>query len=499
MGDSSDFGSAELPSAKLEKNVCYIKNIFKGDDTIDYRCIKNNSGKGTDFCLIYADGMVNNKLVNDDIVCPLMKCRLPEDSGGLMETLLQNVIFSDSIQRTAKIDGIIQAVEYGDTVLLAEGCSDSLILNTKGYSTRSIEEPESERVLRGPREGFNESLLVNLSMLRRKLHTSDLKMQYRVFGRKTKTKACVCYLGSVADKNVVDEMGRRLDRIDIDGTLDTEYLAELICDGRHMMLDTVGSTERPDVVAGKLLEGRIAILLDGTPQAITLPYLFVESFQSDEDYYLNYVFASIGRFLRILSFIISTTLPGVYIALVTLHPEILPTPLFVSIIQSRQGVPFPTTLEMMIMLIVFELLRESGTRMPGVIGQMLGVVGAIVIGNAAVEAKIVSAPIIIIMALAGITGMMNPKIKGFTILTRTVIIILSATFGMYGLLFGNVALLIYLYNVTSFGVPVMQSVHIEKFQEIKDIAFRAPWNKMIKRPSKLTKNTTRQKQGGAGK
>ena len=499
MENHDGFGGAKLPSEQLESNLKYISNLFAGDDTLQQRRVANTGKQGLEFCLIYADGMINNKLMNDDIVRPLMEYRFPENCGDLVGLLQTNVVCSNSVERTAEVEKIVQAIVYGDTVLLTDGCPDVLLLNTKGWTTRSIAEPESERVLRGPREGFNESLLVNISLLRRRLRTPDLKLNLLTFGRRTRTKACLCYLGSLVDKNVLEDLKKRLAAIDIDGMLDTQYISELIRDKPYAGIDTVGSTERPDVAVAKMLEGRIALILDGTPQVITVPYLLIESFQSDEDYYLSYVFASIGRVLRLCALYISITLPSVYVSAVAYHPEILPAPLLVSISQSRQGVPFPTLLEMLLMLIVFELLRESGGRMPGTMGQTLSIVGALVIGSAAVQAKIVSAPIIIIVATTGITGLMNQKIKGFTIAARFLMLMASSLLGLYGFLFANMAILALLYQTDSFGVPIMTRSRMMKLQDSKDTFIRAPWWLMLKRPKELTGNATRQKRSGAAK
>ena len=364
---------------------------------------------------------------------------------------------------------------------------------------RSIAEPESERVIHGPREGFNESILVNLTMLRRKLRTPDLKIHFLTFGRRTQTKACVCYLDSIVNRNVLNDLQKRLDKIDIDGTLDTEYITELIRDKPMSAAKTVGTTERPDVVAGKLLEGRIALFLDGTPQVLTVPYLFIENFQSDEDYYVNFYYASIGRILRIISFIVATGMPALYVAVTTFDPEILPTTLLISVSQARDGVPFPTVLEIVMMLVVFEMLNETGSRIPGLMGQTLSIVGALVIGQAAVTAKIVSAPIIIIVGIAGITGLMVPRIRGFEILVQFIMLGMVSSLGLYGFLFGYIGLLIHLYNLDSFGIPIMANNDLRNLQEYKDTYIRAPWWKMIKRPKKLSSDITRQDQDGAKK
>ena len=492
------FGSAKLPSDDLETNLRYLKeSVFPGDDAMQYRVLANRADPARRFCLVYSDGMINNRIINDDIVRPLVEHVFPEKTDDPAEYLMERVVLPDGAEKTAEMERIVQAAVYGDTVLLASGCGEALLLSTKSFPTRAVSEPESERVLRGPREGFNESLMVNLSLIRRKLRTPDLRMRFLTFGRRTRTKACLCYLDSLVNRTALREMERRLAQIDIDGVLDTQYLAELIRDCRWACIDTLGSTERPDVVAGKLLEGRVALLLDGSPQAVTAPFLFLESFQSDEDYYLSFWFASIGRVLRLISFLISATLPAVYVALVAFHPEILPTPLLMSITQARQGVPFPTVLEMIFMLLVFEALRESGARMPGIMGQALSIVGALVIGQAAVQAKIVSAPIIIVVALAGITGLMNPKIKGFTILIRFSMLALTTVLGLYGFLYGCLGLLTLLFHVESFGMPILTNQPLNRPQRWKDRVVRAPWWTMIRRPAGLSQDDVRQKEGGA--
>ena len=492
MNSRDNFGGAKLPSDKLEANVKYIRDIFASDDTLQFRYLSGTPNSELQFCLIFADGMINNKLMNDDIIFPLMNYEFPNNTDDLMELILRHVIHSNSAEKTTDMEKIVQAIVYGDTVLFADRCIYSLILNTKGWSTRSIAEPESERVLRGPREGCNESLLVNISMLRRKLRTPDLKLRYATFGRRSHTKVSLCYLDSIVNRNALTELEKRLGQIDIDGMLDSNYIAELVKETPLSPLETVGSSERPDVIAANLLEGRIALFVDGTPVVLTVPHLFIEFFQSDEDYYLNYVFATIGRILRILAFFISISLPAIYISMVTYHQEMLPTPLLLSISSARQNVPFPTSLEMLLMLIVFEMLRESGARMPGIMGQALSIVGALVIGQAAVEAKIISAPIIIIIALTGICGLMIPRLKGFVILQRFFLMGFSCIMGLYGYLLGMLAMLALLYGTYSFGVPIMPNVYAGKPQDYKDIFCRIAWPKMVTRPSELTKDLTRQ-------
>lgn len=483
-------------SKDLEYNIRQIQNIFKNEQTLIIRRIETPRENKLRFALIYCDGMVNNKLMNEDVIRPLLEFEPDANQKNLVDVIATQVTLSDSVEKTQEVHKMIQAIVYGDSVLFTDGYADSLILNTKGWTARSISEPENEKVLRGPREGFCEALMTNLSLLRRRLRTPDLKMEYQTFGTRSQTKGCICYLDGVVNQEVLAELKKRLTDFSIDGTLDVNYITEFIKDAPYSPVKTVGSTEKPDVVAAKLLEGRVALFLDGTPVVLTVPQLFIEHFQSDEDYYINYYFSSIGRLIRLLSFFISTSIPAIYVALTTFHQEMLPTPLVISITMARSGVPFPTVVEAVLMLVVFEMLRESGARMPGMMGQALSIVGALVIGQAAVQAKIVSAPMIIIVALTGIAGLMVPRIKGTSILLRFGLLVLASTLGLYGYMFGMLGFLVHLYSITSFGIPIMNSAYSNDAQDKKDFSIRAPWFKMKKRPKFLSQNRTRESSGG---
>lgn len=476
---------------QMEKNIKLIKSIFENDQTLLVRHIENRFSPSIQCAIIYTDGMVNNKLLNEDVIKPLLECRIRGTEQEAIDVIAKQIITCDSAEKTSDMDKILQGIVYGDSVLLLEGCDQALILNTKGWTSRAINEPESERVIRGPREGFNEALMTNLSLLRRRIRTPDLKMEFQVFGTTTQTKACLCYVDGIVNKDVLAELKKRLKSISIDGVLDTNYISELIKDAPYSPVKTIGSTEKPDIVAARLLEGRVALLLDGSPVALTLPYLFIENFQSDEDYYINFYFSSLNRIIRLIAFFLGTSLPGIYVALVTFHQEILPTPLLMSISMARQSVPLPTALEAALMLLVFEMLRESGSRMPGSMGQALSIVGALVIGQASVEAKLVSAPMVIIVGLTGISGLMTPRIKGADILLRFSFLICCSILGLYGYVFGVFAFLIHLYSTNSFGVPIMNSATENSQQDKKDIAIRSPWWVMRKRPKFLSPNRVR--------
>lgn len=487
-------------SKSLENNIETIKEIFNNDDTLVIRQFENQYDNKLKCCIFFADGMVNTEIINENIISPIVSSSLIKSGNKAIHILQYQIIIANQISKTDSLVKLVEAIINGDTVLFVDNSPEALIINTKGWKTRAIEEPPSEKILKGPREGFTESVIVNLSMIRRRIASNNLRFKFVILGKETRTKACICYIEGIVNEKILDELYKRLQSFDIDGALGSNYLQEFIKDEPLSPFKTIGNTERPDVVSARLLEGRIAIILDGTPAAITLPYLFIEYFQSSEDYYLNFYFGSIGRLLRILGFIITTSVPAIYLALVTFHQELIPTPLVLSISAARQGVPFPTVVELIGLLTVFEILREAGTRMPTYIGQALSIVGALVLGQAAVQARFVSAPIVIIVALAGITGLMIPTLTGISIIARTTLLLLSSALGLYGYVFGMLGIGIHLFSMRSFGVPYMANVTSLKLQDLKDTFIRAPWWYMEYRPKLIaSKNPRRKASGGNNK
>lgn len=481
----------DLLTDSMEDNLEIMKKLFSENDTFVVRTIQNNHNKRLKFYLLYLDGLINSLLVNESVIRPLMLSDVIEPGKAQINSIMDQVVMVNQVEKTNELKEIISAITYGDSILLVEGASSALILNTKNFQTRSIEEPDGEKILSGPKEGFTEALMTNLGLVRRKLRTNDLKMKFLTLGQRSSTKTCVCYLDSLVNPKILKELMSRLNKINIDGVLDTNYINELIRDSVWTPFRTTGYTERPDVVVGKLLEGRIAIFLDGSPAVLTVPYLFIENFQSSEDYYLNFYYTSFARILRIVGFLLTITIPGFYIAIAAFHQEMLPTPLLISIAIERQSVPFPAAVEAFAMLIVFDILKETGVRMPSNVGQALSIVGALVIGQAAVEAKLVAAPMIIVVAMTGITSLLIPRMNAPTIYMRYSILILSSAFGLYGLTLGLSAWLIHMLNLRTLGVPQLISMKSVKYQEVKDTLIRAPWIQMKTRPDILTKDKTR--------
>jgi spore germination protein KA len=487
--------SEEL-SVSLDQNIAVIKALFTDVDILRVKIVQNSQCKELRFGIVFCDGVVDSTIINDNILRPLMISNAAVPGASLLDTLQNQVVQIAEAEQTADFIQIIETISYGDTVLFVDGIAKALILNTKGFLTRASGEPDNEKILSGPREGFTESIMQNISFIRRRLRTNELKMRFLSLGRQSQTSICVCYMNDIASKESVDEVFRRLGKIDIDAVLDSNYITELIRDQKWALFRASGYTERPDVIVGKMLEGRIAILVDGSPVVITVPYLFIENFQSTEDYYLSFYYTSFSRMLRFLGFYLTVGIPGLYIAVLAYHREILPTPLLISIVTERQSVPLPAVLEVFIMLIVFDILRETGVRMPSNVGQALSIVGALVIGQAAVDAKLVASATIIVVATSGITNLLVPKLNAPIIYLRLFVLLLSSVFGFFGFVLSTSCMMIHMLNLTSLGIPQISLGGVFKYQGMKDLLFRAPWWQMRYRSKQMTQNMVRMNNKG---
>lgn len=479
----------------LYNNISLFKNIFKNDEMLIVREFQNKRLKAAECCIIYIDGMVNREIVNENIIQPVLRSDLSEDieSNNLLEELKKKVIVSNNVNMETEVNKIVNSVIYGDTLFLLQGYDKALVISSQGWESRQISEPNSARAVRGPREGFTESIMVNLSMVRRKIKNPDLKFKFKEIGERTNTKTCICYIEDLASEDILNELMKRLNNIKIDGIIDSGYIQELIRDAPYTPFETVGSSERPDVIAAKLLEGRIALFVDGSPFVLTVPYVVVENFQANEDYYNNYIFSTMNRLIRGINAVTSVAIPGIFLSLVTYHQEMLPTPMLLSISASRENVPIPTAVSLFVMLFIFDILREVGVRMPAPICQAVNIVGTLVLGQAAVEANLVSAPVIIITALTGITTLINMNFIGATIIWRNSLLIGASFLGIYGFLMVFIVLYMNLMSVRSFGVPYMMNVTRAKDHDGQDAWIRAPWWTMTLRPKIIAaKNLVRE-------
>ncbi len=480
-GKISDYKNFNL-SGNLKKDISLFKDIFKKDVILRIKEITACGENSIDCALVYMDGMTDSEQINEAIIRPLITVGIDDISGDIADFIGKRMLFVRDVKSVKNVAEILQGILYGEALLLINGSEKALMMDVKGFRTRGITEPQEERILQGPREGFEEAALLNLAMLRRKLLTPDLCIEMLRVGRRTSTAVFVCYLGTLADSKTVDKIKEKINKIDIDGILDTNYIVEQISGKRFSLFKTSGSTERPDIVAARLLEGRIAIVVDGTPIVATIPYLFSENFQSDEDYYQNFLLSSAERSLRYFCFFLSISIPAVFIAISTFHRQLLPTSFAISVMQLRGGVPFTPVSECIIMILVFEILKEAGIRMSQNLGHALSIVGGLVVGQAAVEARIISSPILITVALSGIAGLMLPRLKTAVFYLRIVFVLLSAFLGLYGYIIGAMFLSIYILSISSYSTDYTISLKKASFQSFKDTIFRASWRNMNKRP-----------------
>ncbi len=476
-------------SKNLNFNIKYIENLFSGDSVLRKRELTFQNKRA---CLFYFDGMVNVELINESIVKPLVFAKKLNPNIPLADLVADKILFASEIKKTTLTNQAVLAMLYGDTLLLLENSQTAIVVNSKGWRTRGISEPENERVIEGPREGFDEAAMFNLAMIRRRLKTPDFCAELITLGKRTNTLVFVCYLKSLANRAALKTLKSKLAKISIDSVLDSNYVTEQI-EGKFSLFKRVGTTERPDVVAARLLEGRIALIVDATPVVITLPYLFSENFQSDEDYYTNHLLASAMRLLRLIAFFLATTIPALFLAFITHHFEFLPAAFAQTVSLSRQGVPFSSLAECLLLCLTFEILRETGVRMPQSVGHALSVVGGLVIGQAAVEAKLISTPMLIAVALAGICGLMVPRLRLAVFYLRFGFIFAAAMLGFFGILALWAGVIIHVLSLNSFCVSQTLSLNNPTFQGLKDVFIRASWSKMLTRPNIQTKNKFRKK------
>ncbi|GGJ99378.1 spore germination protein [Lentibacillus kapialis] len=447
--------------------------------------------------LLYIDGLSNTEEIDDSVLSPLMTAT-ESDQEQQVDTLIKNKVAVTDTKEVHTFSDCVQAISAGKPVILADKSSTGLSLGLSKWEKRAVESPEAEKVVRGPREGFVETLSVNTSMLRRRIRSPKLKIQSIEVGRYTKTSVMITYVEGLADNTLIEEVTTRLNRIDIDGVLESGVIEEFIEDDPYSPFPQVLATERPDIVTSSLLEGRVTILVDGTPFSLVVPITLYSLLQSNEDYYRRFLMSTATRWLRYLFLVIALLLPSLYVALLTYHQEMIPTSLLISMAASREQVPFPALVEVLLMEVTFEALREAGVRLPKQVGSAVSIVGALVIGEAAVSAGIVSAPMVIVVAITGIASFTIPRYStAFAIrMLRFPMILLAATLGLLGIMLGVITIIVHLATLRSFGVPYLSPMAPMHFYEMKDTMIRAPWWKLNKRPRLTGKyNKYRQSSG----
>ncbi len=479
----------------IEVNINTIRRLLGNNSTIAYREFENNENGRVKFCVIYDSAMCKGETISEDIIRPILYSKKVSIMGEneLCKVLVKNILITTDFNITSDVKIIIDSILEGAAVLLVENSTDAVIIQAKGYAKRSVDKPVTQSVVRGPMEAFTEDIDANISLLRRRLPHKNFRVDIRKVGAISKTRIAICYIEGLVPQKILDEVNKRLSEIEIDGVLGSNYIDELICDSPLSIFRTIGNSERPDSVSSKVLEGRLAIICNGDPFVLTIPYLFVEYFQESADYHDHYLIGTINRLLRIIGFLMTISIPAIYVALMNYHQEMIPTDLAISVAIARQGVPFPTFTELLLYLFIFELLREATTRIPSTIGQTVGILGAIVIGQAAVIARLVSVPLILVVSLTGIAGFLIIELEGAAIVLRFIFASFAMILGLYGFIFALCGFLFYLVSLRSFGVPYMLHTYLLLDENIKDTVMRVPWIFMKYRP-KIIGKLRRQRQ-----
>lgn len=482
-------GEGQRLSKDLSENIALFKEAFKDCDDVVYRDFAIGENQKFKMTLIYIDGMANKDLINNHVLKALMldaRQTRPRtgDIKDVLELIKNTSLSAADIKEVEDVEKIIVYVLSGLTVLLLDGYDRGIVLETRGWQMRSISQPEAEMTIRGSQEGFVETLRVNTALVRRRIRDSKLKLKSVQVGSRSKTDVVIGYIEGIVDEDVLNEVKKRLNTIKIDAVLESGYIEQLIEDCWYSPFPQLEMTQRPDKVAAALYEGRVALLVDNSPFALLIPATISVLTQSPDDYYMRWPIASVIRLLRFLSILIELYLPALYIAVTSYNPGMIPTTLALYIAATRVTVPFPSFVEAFMMMGVLEILREGGIRLPTPVSQTLGVVGAIVIGSAVVQAGIASPFMVIVVAITAMASFVIPNYSlSLSLRMMTFGFMLLATvLGLYGIYIGTILLLSHMVILKSFGVPYIASFMSYTSRDLADIVIKLPLPFMKYRP-----------------
>ncbi len=466
---------------ELDENYSYIKELLKDNTDVIFR--KFYVGKFS-VALIYIDGMADKKLLDDYVMESLM---LHGDRVRSKEEITNTILTVTDLKEEEKMDSALKAMLSGETMMFIDGIDKCYIIATRSWSARGVTEPSGEEVIRGAREGFVETLRFNTALIRRRIRDTRLRIEMTTVGLRSKTDVAIVYIDDIVNKDVLSKVKQRIDNIKIDAVLDSGYIEQFIEDNRWSIFPQIQATERPDVAAASIFEGRVAILVDNSPYCILAPTTLIALFQSPDDYNQRWIYSSIIRLIRFCSIFLSLLLPGLYVAVTSFHTTIVPTRLAYAMAATREGIPFPAYVEAIIMEISMALLVEAVIRLPKGLGTTIGIVGGLIIGQAAVSAGIVSPIMIIIVSVTAITTFITPNYEVVASLRiiRFTLIIAASIIGFYGLTLLSLVYLIHLIRLESFGIPYMSPIVNLRSGDLKDTLIRSPLQFFKRRPDFL--------------
>lgn len=473
----------------VQENVKLLKGILPAEDVLVYPF---ETRDGRPCAAVYADGITDKELLGRLAAEPLSRAGAP---GSLAEAR-GRILFPES-KEAQGAEEAAKEVLAGNPALFIDGIAGALVLGTKKVSLRAIMEPQTAIAVKGPREGFIEDVKTNMSLVRRRLKTPALRFRTLTMGRLSDTAVCVCWLEGTANGEIVRRIEGKLAAVDTDGVPDSSYVAKFLAERPLSLFKQAGTTEKPDIFCAKLLEGRVGVLVDGSPIALTLPYMLVEDFQSSQDYFVTPYRATVSRLLRMLAVVLSLFLPALYVAAQLFKLQLLPFGLLMTVSGGIQDLPLSPSLEMFFLLAVLEILIEASIRMPKYVALALSVIGALVLGDTAVKAGLVSSPAIIIVALSGISAYTVPDLTGTLSLVRLALLLAAGSIGTYGVVLLAALILYYLVTADSYGVPPLAPFSPLVRRDLRDAAYKASVFSLRERPATLRgKNRTRLRTSG---
>lgn len=460
-------------------NLEYVKEKLKNSFDVKYREVQTVLGKAT---VVFIDDLCNASMISEYVLLPLRGFGKIKPSIGNINSVkevIENVLDIGATDIAKDVDDAIMHILSGDPAIIFDDYKEIIFVETKGFPVRGVGTPETESVLKGPREGFNELIVNNVALIRRRIKNPDLKFEAVVVGEKSQTSVAICYIDKIAPDDLIEKIKNKVKNLDLRFILDTNYIEDAL-KTQNSFFDTVGYTEKPDEVCAKLLEGRIGVIVDGTPFVITVPYFFLENFQMPDDYYLNKYYTNFNRMLRWAAFFVATLVPGLYVAIITYHFAMIPSLFMFRLAVSRAGVPFPTFIEVILMMLAFQFIKEAGLRLPQPIGGAMSIVSALILGDAAVGAGIASRITIIIVALSTLAYFLIPKLYGAVSFWAIILVLFSAGFGIPGFLSGAMLLLIQLSELDSVGYQFLFPVGSISEYRFKDVVLRGSLNRISK-------------------
>ena len=475
-------------SKSLMQNKKVLKALLPSDDVIFFDFVVGSK----DALAVYVDSITDREMLGLEVLSPLKSSKI---SGGMKS--ITKKITSANIKQVDEIKAAADEILQGLTLILIDGKIGGITVDLKKFDVRAIAEPPTELAIRGPRNGFIESIKTNLSLVRRYLKTPSLKIEMLQVGKYTSTAVALMSIDGITDDKLTDKIRKKLQSIDIDGIPDSSYLTKMLNERKNSLFKQIGSTERPDVLIERMLEGRVGILVDGSPFALTLPYMLIEDFQTAEDYYISHYRANLVRTLRVFAIFFSVFLPGLFVAAELFHLQLIPLNFLLTIVNSIKGIPLSPSLEMFFILLIFEILNETSIRMPKYVGMALAIVGALVLGETAVNAGLVSTPALLIMAMSGISIYTVPELTETTSLLRFVVLIVAGSVGGYGIVLIEAFLVCYLCTTENYGVPYAAPYSPLILNDLQDGIYMSDATSMPLRPEALKpKNKRRQNAKG---